>query len=56
MKNKMKIIKNKKASEGVSMPATEIIRWIILFAFLILAIYFIIRWGGNIIAIGKEYI
>jgi hypothetical protein len=54
MKNKMEIIKNKKASEGAAKPMTEIIGWIILFAFLIFAFLWYTGLKDYIIAILKE--
>ena len=54
--NKMKLIKNKKAQEGTTMPVAQIVGWIIVIALIL----FVISWyylglGSKITAIIKSF-
>jgi len=51
----MKIIKNKKASEGAEKPIAEIIGWILLFALLVFAFFWYSGMGNKIISIFKGF-
>jgi len=52
----MKIIKNKRAEEGIGPPLIEIIGWIILFALIVSVFLWYSNLGTKAIALFKNFI